>query len=87
VNDRRGDPTLRARCSKDHDIWAAALAWMVEGARRWYEMAQIMPESPRRVQDDTLEWRVESDLALAYLQEHLVFDPTATSWPEICSTT
>jgi phage/plasmid-associated DNA primase len=73
--DRQGDPTLRGRCSANPEAWAAALAWMVEGARRWYAADKIMPEPPQQVAADTREWRVESDQVLAYADERLVFDP------------
>jgi putative DNA primase/helicase len=73
--DGRGDPTLRARCCANPEVWAAALAWMVEGARRWYAADKIMPEPPQQVAADTREWRVESDQVLAYADERLVFDP------------
>lgn len=74
-NDRLGDPTLRDRCKTDPEIQTAALAWMVEGARRWYEAGKVMPPLPERITRDTLEWRKESDMVLAYIGEHLVFDP------------
>jgi len=74
-NDRIGDPTLRERCKTDPEIQTAALAWMVEGARRWYAAGKVMPPLPERIELDTLEWRKESDMVLAYIGEHLVFDP------------
>lgn len=73
--DRIGDPTLRDRCRTDPAIQTAALAWLVEGARRWYEADKVMPPLPVRVELDTLEWRKESDMALSFIQEHLVIDP------------
>ena len=73
--DRQGDPGLRDRCTHDPEVWAAALAWMVEGARRWYELGRIMPSPPERVEADTREWRTEADQVLAYADDRLVFDP------------
>jgi P4 family phage/plasmid primase-like protien len=76
-NDRLGDPTLRLRLKEDPQALEAALAWAAAGARRWYDLMRIMPEVPGRVEADTLEWRKESDLVLAFVDEHISFDPEA----------
>jgi P4 family phage/plasmid primase-like protien len=73
-NDRLGDPTLRERIKQDPQALEAALAWACAGARRWYELEKIMPHLPERVEADTLEWRKESDLILAFLDDHIEFD-------------
>jgi P4 family phage/plasmid primase-like protien len=73
-NDRLGDPTLRERIKQDPQALEAALAWACAGARRWYEMDKIMPHLPERVEADTLMWRKESDLILAFLDDHIEFD-------------
>lgn len=73
-NDRLGDPTLRLRLKESPQALEAALAWAAAGARRWYEMERIMPPLPDRVEADTLAWRKESDLILAFAEEHLEFD-------------
>lgn len=73
-NDRIGDPTLRERIKQDPQALEAALAWVAEGARRWYEMGKIMPPIPERVEADTLVWRKESDPVLAFIGEHLKAD-------------
>jgi phage/plasmid-associated DNA primase len=73
-NDRVGDATLRDRLKLDPRALEAALAWMAAGARRWYEFEKIMPELPQRVTDDTLEWRKEADLVLAFAPDEIEFD-------------
>lgn len=73
-DDRLGDPTLRDRVKLDPQVQEAALAWAAAGARRWYELEKIMPPLPARVERDTVEWRKESDLVLAFIGEHLIFD-------------
>lgn len=73
-NDRLGDPTLRERIKQDPQALEAALAWAAAGARRWYELERIMPHLPEKVEADTLEWRKESDLILAFIGDHLEFD-------------
>jgi len=73
-SDRLGDPTLRERIKQSPQALEAALAWMAAGARRWYEMEKIMPPIPERVEADTLAWRKESDLILAFIDEHLTAD-------------
>ncbi|KUJ38962.1 hypothetical protein ADL25_22270 [Streptomyces sp. NRRL F-5122] len=74
-DDRHGDPGLRARCENNPDVHTATLTWLVEGAQRWYAAERVMPPLPGRVETDTLEWRKESDMALAFITEQLVFDP------------
>ncbi|MBQ1060046.1 phage/plasmid primase, P4 family [Micromonospora sp. C41] len=73
-DDRLGDPTLRERLAASEQAREAALAWMVEGAHRWYQDGRIMPETPQRVIEATRAWRAESDLVLSYLDERLVPD-------------
>lgn len=73
-NDRLGDPTLRERIKLDPQALEAALAWAAAGARRWYELEKIMPRVPERIEQDTLGWRKESDLILAFVDDHLTFD-------------
>lgn len=75
-NDRLGDPLLRVACETDHDVHAAVLAWMVQGAVAYYadEGAEFR-RVPSRVAGDTLEWRKEADLGLGFITEHLRFNP------------
>ncbi len=72
--DRPGDPRLRARLRQDAQQ-QAVLAWLVAGARSWYERGQEMPPLPDRIERDTAEWRAETDAVLAYAGERLVADP------------
>lgn len=72
ANDRHGDPGLRDRCKTDPEVWSAALAWLVEGARKWYAAGKVMPQPPASVARDTRQWRTESDLILGYCDERLV---------------
>ena len=72
--DKPGDGTLRQRLATDERVPAAVLAWAVEGARKWYAAGQIMPPPPKRVEDDTLDWRRESDLVLSFIGDVLTFD-------------
>jgi putative DNA primase/helicase len=74
-DDRRGDPGLRDRLSRDPEAAAAVLAWLVDGAVIWYALDRVMPEQPARVATDTRAWRAEADLVLAYFDERLVLDP------------
>jgi P4 family phage/plasmid primase-like protien len=73
-NDKPGDGTLRQRLAMDELVPAAVLAWAVEGARKWYAAGRIMPPLPKRVEDDTLAWRKESDLVLSFIGDCLEFD-------------
>ena len=74
--DRPGDPGLRERLRAGLDgQHEAVLAWLVEGAVQWYQAGQVMPPLPKRVEDDTREWRAESDLIMAFWDECLIADP------------
>jgi putative DNA primase/helicase len=73
-NDKVGDPNLRQRLRTDEQVAEAVLAWLVEGARKWYASDMILPPPPKRVEKDTLDWRRESDLILSFIGDVLVFD-------------
>ena len=55
----------------------AALAWVVEGSMRWYANGMTMPAPPKRVVDDTTDWRERSDIAFAFANDRLNFGPDA----------
>lgn len=75
-DDRRGDPALRARVEdRDEKLMSGFLAWMVEGARRWYEKDRVMPAVPTKVVKETLEWRAETDLIMGFVGDTLEFEP------------
>lgn len=72
--DRHGDPKLKAKL-KTTAAREAALAWMVEGARRLYEAGTLRAVGdPPAVVDATRRWRHESDLILRYLDEWMDYD-------------
>lgn len=76
--DREGDPRLRERLRGGREgQHEAVLAWVVVGARGWYEAGRVLPPPPTRVLTDTESWRFESDLVLAYIHDRLVFDQQA----------
>jgi P4 family phage/plasmid primase-like protien len=83
-DDRRGDPTLRQRVEIDADGLRAQamLAWLAEGARRWYAGEEgrkpwTMGEPPRRVLGEVAEWRESCDLLYGYFADHLEWEPGA----------
>lgn len=71
-NDRVGDPAMEY-VANDPEVLTAALAWMVEGARKWYALDRMMPPLPESVVASTRRWRAETDLVLAFADECLVF--------------
>jgi putative DNA primase/helicase len=75
--EKRGDPTLRDRLlqNQNHQL-EAALAWTVAGAIKWYQDGRLIPNSTR-VEQDTNDWRKDSDHVGAYVEECLEFDPNA----------
>lgn len=69
---------LRERIEQNTDgQLEAVLAWIVDGARKWYAAQRVMPAKPVAVVDDTRAWRAEADRILAYVSERLEFDPSA----------
>ncbi|MEI2713393.1 MAG: phage/plasmid primase, P4 family [Nocardioides sp.] len=78
AGERCGDPRLRDRLQAGREgQHEAVLAWLVEGAKRWYAADRAMPDQPISVKAETRDWRGENDLVLAYLDEHLVFEASA----------
>lgn len=80
--DRRGDPGLRPRVRKGRGQQEAVLAWLVEGARRWYANDCVMPSPPLSVADATRVWRRKSDHWLAFAEDHLVVEDGYAIWIE-----
>lgn len=68
--DKLGDPRMEY-AHDDTDVRSAALAWMVEGARRWYARGRMMLEVPERVEGDTKAWRAETDLIMGFVEDRL----------------
>ncbi len=76
--DRRGDPGLRQRMGLGTDgRHEAVLAWLIDGAVKWYRNGQVMPEAPRSVREATAVWRGTSDLLMRYIADNLVYDSKA----------
>ncbi|WP_103663107.1 phage/plasmid primase, P4 family [Microbacterium sp. CJ77] len=75
---RKADRRLRSRLESGRGGRdAAVLAWVIEGARRWYDAGMRTPEPPARVLDDTDALRATSDLVMAFANDSLVFGPDA----------
>lgn len=78
--DRLADRGLRIRLERSpsgqHE---AALAWLVQGAIRWYAMGGIDAPSdlPEQVRKDTFEWRRGADHVSAWIEERMEFDGSA----------
>lgn len=73
--DRVGDPNLRERLRRGRDgQHEAVLAWLIEGARRWYQNDRRMPAEPQSVREATHAWRKNADLLMRYIDDRLVFD-------------
>ena len=75
---RTGEIGLRERLvageERQHE---AVLAWLVEGAKRWYAGNKKMDAPPESVEKATREWRKAADHLLRYADEKLVFEHTA----------
>lgn len=73
--DVEGDATLKQRVAADPEVHRAVLAWLVEGARRWYDLGRILPGAPDSVDADTRQWRESNDVLFGFSQENLTPDP------------
>lgn len=65
---RKGDLGLKARLTRPAQA-KAMLAWMVEGAKRWYAGGEVMGELPQEVASLTDSWHQESDQVAAFLAD------------------
>jgi putative DNA primase/helicase len=75
--DRVGDGDIRQRIKMDPRVHEAVLAWLVQGAMRWYAAGRVMPPPPTMVDDATRDWRRTSDVLMGYLDERMVVDKDA----------
>lgn len=74
----RRDDAFRARViDPQGPVTEAALAWIVEGAKRWYGLGKSIPDYPEKVRLDTNEWLEESDPANEYIESRFVLDPNS----------
>lgn len=75
---RLGSAGIKERLQSTEAL-TAALAWVVAGARVWYDSGkslETMPVPPR-VEAATTAWRHSSDILLAFLTANVTFDPAA----------
>lgn len=76
--DRHGDPGLRPRLESGlNGQHEAILAWIIEGARRWYAVRETELELPPSVEKETTTWRLEADKIGGFLRDRMEFDPAA----------
>jgi P4 family phage/plasmid primase-like protien len=75
--DRVGDGDIRQRIKMDPRVHEAVLAWLVQGAMRWYAAGRVMPPPPTTVDNATRDWRRTSDVLMGYLDERMVVDKDA----------
>lgn len=81
-HERLADGGLKDRLKAGkHGQHEATLAWLIEGARRWFE--HYAPETrqtlaaPSRVQSDTWKWQAENDWMAQYAEDRVAFDANA----------
>jgi putative DNA primase/helicase len=72
LTDAEKDPDLRVKLRSEHD---GILAWLVEGARRYY--ADGLGDLPSMARDATGAYRAKSDPLREFFQEECVFEPNA----------
>lgn len=71
------DTGLRQRVLHNQQQQQAVLAWLVEGARLWFEASLVLPPEPQSIADATREWRESSDLIFAFVNERVTADEGA----------
>src|SRR5699024_6273668 len=72
------DDAFRARVSEpDSDAVRACLAWIVEGAKRWYRAGKSIPDYPAKVRKDTDGWLNDADPTNEYIESRFVLDPNS----------
>lgn len=75
-DERQGDPRLRERLAASPDGQKeAVLAWLVEGAQRWYTNGRATSETPALVRETTEEWRGRHDHVARFWGDYLQVDP------------
>ena len=65
------DKHLKGRM-RQPDVLAGVLAWVVEGAIKWYTLPQAGLKAPQSVTDDTAETRNQTDQVAAWIHERLM---------------
>ena len=73
----RNDEFYSRVVKKDGPVAKAALAWIVEGSRRWYNNNKTLPPMPKRVGKDTETWLTEADPTNEYIEDRFVLDPNS----------
>lgn len=74
------DGLLRARVEKGAEQHRAALAWLVAGAKAWYEGARMFGPTPQMVVSDTDEWRDRTDSVVTFWNDYLDVAPGHYVW-------
>lgn len=78
--DKPGDGSLRRRIVAGADQHRAVLAWLVEGAIRWYEARREFAATPAAVAAATEAWRWSTDHVEVFWEEFLIPDPNSYIW-------
>ena len=69
------DKGLRSRIEQgETGQHEAVLAWIVEGAKRWYQNDKKIPQPPKKIRDDNKTWRAERDMVARFFSECISFD-------------
>ncbi len=73
--DTSADPGLRERLRSGPAQQEAVLAWIVEGATKYWEAGQQLPPHTAAVTERTSEWREDADTLLAWITSFFTYDP------------
>lgn len=69
---KQGDHRLRDTFADEPN--ETVLAWLVAGAKAWYDNNRQIPKVPKAIEEDTLEWRTDADPILSFVRDSLVLD-------------
>jgi putative DNA primase/helicase len=76
-NDRPVEQGLRDRLlAGEEGQHEAVLAWLVEGASKWFANDRKLPKVPKEVQADIDEWRASQDSLGSFLKDAVELDPS-----------
>lgn len=71
-HEREGDQTIRQRIEDDPKVAEAALAWVVAGAVKYYDMGQVFPVDPPSVAKATMAWRESNDVIMSFSNSGII---------------
>lgn len=70
-NTKPRDPMLRWRLQNLQPQREAVLAWLVDGAHRYYQLGRELPEDPATIAATTKDWRLQTNPLGRFLEDNV----------------